>query len=127
MTEIKNTTRFKIPQLPIDNIKKKIIGTKYNLSIAFVGEKLALSLNKKYRKKNYIPDILSFPLSKTEGEIVICPNIAKKKAVENELSTKNYIGLLLIHGMLHLKGHRHGGIMEKREKKYMQEFFNKAI
>ena len=34
-------------------------------------EKLAQKLNKTYRKKTYTPNVLSFPLSKNEGEIFI--------------------------------------------------------
>ena len=121
---ITNKTKYKIPKLPIEKIKNEILGKRYELSIVFVGEKRAKDLNKKYRKKDYTPSTLSFPISKSLGEIIICPNIAKRKAKKERLSEKKYIGFLLIHSMLHLQGKQHGSIMESKEQKYLLKFFN---
>jgi hypothetical protein len=41
----------------LHNIKKEILGEKYNLNIYFVGEKKIRIVNKKYRNKDYITDI----------------------------------------------------------------------
>jgi len=50
------------------------------LSLIFVGRKKAKELNIKYRQKNYIPQVLGFPMSKKAdedgyirlGDVVIC-------------------------------------------------------
>ena len=55
----------------IEQIRKEILKDKYSLSVNFISPKEAKALNEKYRNKDYIPNILSFPLSKSEGEIFI--------------------------------------------------------
>ena len=55
-------------------------GENTELSIYFIGRKKAKELNMKYRKKDYIPQVLGFPMSKKAdvdgyirlGDVVIC-------------------------------------------------------
>ena len=108
--------------LHIKDIKNEILKEKYSLSVNFVSPKIAQDLNIKYRDKNYIPNILSFPLSKNEGEIFICLSIVKKEAKNFSLSYKQFLTLLIVHGCLHLKGLDHGEKMEKLEDKYSKKF-----
>lgn len=119
---ITNKTRGVIPSLPFLAIKDDILGKKYSLSLAFIDEKTSRNINKTYRKKDKATNILSFSLSKTEGEIVMCPQLIKKEIRDkNKNFNKNYsefLGFLVIHGMLHLKGMQHSAIMERAEKKY---------
>lgn len=119
---LKNTTKGKLPRLPFVHMKDAVLGEKYELSLLFVGDKKARELNKKYRGKTYAPNILSFPLSKTSGEIVINPNTAKKEAKDFDRTFENFIGFLFIHGLVHLKGFDHGSRMEKAETKIRKKF-----
>ena len=119
---VSHTTKNKPPRLQFEEITEKIAGKRYELSVVFVGEKRAQALNIQYRNKDYIPNVLSFPLSETSGEIYICPTIAKREAKNFNLSPKGYMSFLLIHGLLHLKGHDHGDTMERLERKYMRAF-----
>ena len=121
--EIKNTTKIKTPALPLDALKSDILGNDYNLSVVFVGEKRARNINKKWRNKSYTPNTLSFPLSKTDGEIIICLNVSIQEAKERKISIKKYIGFLVIHSMLHLKGYSHNSKMEKMENELSHLFF----
>jgi probable rRNA maturation factor len=91
------------------------LGDTYELSIVFVGKTRARSLNQAYRNKSYVPNVLSFPLSKNQGEIFVCPAVAEREAAKFGLSNAQFIKYLIIHGMLHLKGHTHGGTMDKAE------------
>jgi probable rRNA maturation factor len=120
---VTNKTKCKLPSLPFSDIKKDILGEKYNVSIVFVTEKISQEFNKKYRKKNNPTNILSFPLSKTEGEILICPNVVKTQLKDFDRNLKELLGFLVIHGMLHLKGLEHSAKMEREEKKYDQKYF----
>ncbi|MEK7588258.1 MAG: rRNA maturation RNase YbeY [Patescibacteria group bacterium] len=120
---ILNQTKGKLPNLPFVLLKNDILGEKYSLSIAFIGEKKSKEINFKYRGKNNPTNILSFPLSKTEGEILICPNVVKTQLKLWNKNYRDFTGFLVIHGMLHLKGMEHGAIMEKAEKKYDQKYF----
>lgn len=112
----------------IETIKKDILGKDYALSIAFVSERKSQELNKKYRKKDRPTNVLSFSLRENFGELVICKAVVKRE-VQNKKNNleKNFdewLGFLVIHGMLHLKGCVHGGTMSRLETIYDQKYFS---
>ncbi|MBX2866702.1 rRNA maturation RNase YbeY [Candidatus Kaiserbacteria bacterium] len=121
MTTISSTVK-EYPKHAYKKIAEGVLGTKYDLSLVFVGEDRAQSLNKKYRKKTYIPNVLSFPLDKVSGEIYICPKVAKREAHKFSMTYRQYVGYLFIHGLLHLKGYDHGGTMERKERALMRSY-----
>lgn len=106
----------------IENIKNYILKKDYDLSINFISPKIAQELNIKYRNKEYFPNILSFPLSKKNGEIFICLYIVRKEAKKFSLTYKQFLTLLIVHGCLHLKGMHHSEKMSKLEEKISQKF-----
>ena len=114
---ISNTTKGKLPRLPFELMKEKVLGKEYELSLVFIGKKRAQTLNKTYLQKEYEPNILSFPLSKNSGEIFISLEIAEKQAPDYNLPFEKFVGFLFIHGLFHLKGMEHSSTMEKSEKK----------
>lgn len=124
MLTITNTTK----QSPISKdsdfvaIKEKILGRKYSLSMVFLGEKAAQKLNIEQRGKDYVPNILSFPLSEKEGEIFICLKTIKKECKNFDMTPQEYEKFLFIHGCIHLKGLDHGPEMEKLEDKFVKLF-----
>ncbi len=105
-----------------EQMKTKILGKSYDLSVAFVGPARMRQLNLAYRNLDKPTDILSFPLSETEGEIYICLSEAKKEAKKFERSYENFLGFLFIHGLIHLKGFDHGSTMESIEARFRKEF-----
>lgn len=72
------------------------------ISLVLVDEKKIKDLNKKYRKKNEVTDVLAFDY----GEIFICLPQAKKQAKKIGHSLKKELAILLIHGILHLAGYK---------------------
>jgi probable rRNA maturation factor len=106
-------------------MKNDILGKNYSLSIACVDEKTSREINKKYRNKNKPTNILSFPLRKDMGEIILCPTIIKKGAKKFGRTFSQFLGFLVIHGMLHLKGLEHSSTMEALEEKYDQKYFSR--
>ncbi len=110
------------PVWPYEEMKNAILGKKYTLSLAFVGAARAQRLNISYRGKDYIPNVLSFPLEQEVGEIFICPPVAAKEAKHFNLSPRGYVAYLFIHGLLHLKGLPHGATMDAQEQKYLRKF-----
>lgn len=122
MFQIKNTTQKNNPSLPFLKIKDHILGKNYDLSLVFIGDKLSRKLNNKYRNKDKVANILSFPLDKNSGEIFINLNHAQKTCSQFERSYKNFVGFLLIHGLVHLKGYQHSSKMEREEKKIRKIF-----
>jgi len=121
MTTISSTIR-EYPKHAYAKIAEGVLGKKYDLSLVFVGADRAQSLNKKYRKKTYVPNVLSFPLDDTSGEIYICPNVAKREASKFHMTYRQYVGYLFIHGLLHLKGYDHGDTMERKERTLMRSY-----
>lgn len=117
-----NTTKSKPPRLPFLRMKEKVLGEKYNLSLAFIGSARSKNLNQIYRGKDKPANVLSFPYDKHEGEIFIDLREAKKQAPLFGKDLKKFVALLFIHGMFHLKGYDHGGKMERLEKKNLDFF-----
>jgi probable rRNA maturation factor len=99
-----------------EEIKDQVLGKKYNLSVVSAKNSLMKKLNKRYRNKNKTADVLSFPLSKTDGEIFLNESFAKKKS---------YMDYLFVHSILHLKGFKHGKKMEENENKIMIKHYGK--
>jgi probable rRNA maturation factor len=120
-----NKTGTKLPRLPFAEIKNDILGRDYSLSIAFVGKKESGAINKKYRGKDKPTNILSFSMRRNEGEMVLCPQVIKKEASGFGKTFAGFLGFLVIHGMLHLEGMRHGSKMEEAERKYDQKYFHR--
>lgn len=115
-------TKGKLPRLPFVRIKEKALGEQYELALIFVGDKTSRKLNETYREKTYTPNVLSFPLSETAGEIYINPNVARKQAPKFGVKTDVFIGHLFIHGLMHLKGYDHSSKMGRAEAKLRKEF-----
>ncbi|MEK9209346.1 MAG: rRNA maturation RNAse YbeY, partial [Patescibacteria group bacterium] len=68
-------------------------------------------LNQRYRKKDKPADILSFSLSKNQGEIFV-----------NLKRCRRDLAFIYIHGLLHLKGLNHGVKMKNKEEAIMKKF-----
>ena len=122
MLSVSNTTHQKIPSLPIEDLKIAILGNIYDLSVVFIGDTRSRRLNKQHKNKDTPASVLSFPLEKDMGEIYLNLTLAKRRAGHYDMNYKQFVGYLLIHGMLHLKGFDHGSTMEGHEKKLCQKF-----
>ncbi len=99
------------------------------LTIAIVGPTTIARLNKNFRKKNKVTDILSFnsQLPMHLGELVICLKKVKAQAKENKHSAQVELGYLILHGILHLLGfdHEKGGAQARKMFKIQDEIFNR--
>jgi probable rRNA maturation factor len=98
----------------------KLLGTldlpEAELSVLFVGDRAMRTLNRQYRGKDRITDVLSFALqegrfSKVQpnmlGDIVISVPTAGRQAVDAGLTLQQELERLLVHGLLHLVGYDH--------------------
>lgn len=119
---ITNKTKGYLPRYPFVSIKNKILGTQYEFGLSLLTPQKQKQINLKYRGKNETTNILSFPLSKTSGEITIDPVKVRKDAPLFGMTYPQFFKYLFIHGCLHLKGFEHSSIMEKEEKKYLKIF-----
>jgi rRNA maturation RNase YbeY len=118
----KGTLPKPIQRVPFLDIKNKILGTDYELSIAFIPAKEARALNINHRAKEYTPNTLSFSLSKKSGEIILCLPAIRLQYRSWDMPIEKYVTFLVIHSMLHLKGYAHSGTMERKEKQLLALF-----
>ena len=121
MVDIRYTLKAKI-RVPFEKMARAALPRGYQLSLVICGDRLAQRMNKEYRKKTYRPNVLSFPLSKNEGEIFLNVRKAAREARTMRISTNARIAHLFIHGCFHLAGHGHGDRMDALELKVLRKF-----
>ncbi|MFA7676268.1 MAG: rRNA maturation RNase YbeY, partial [Candidatus Shapirobacteria bacterium] len=99
-----------IERLAIKALKEKGFIKDVELSIRFVGRKVARDLNINYRKMDYIPQVLGFPMSKKMdadgkirlGDIVICTQKLKYEIKFQKSNLDTVLYSWLIHGVENL-------------------------
>jgi probable rRNA maturation factor len=100
-----------------DHLKNK----KITISVAFISEKEIKEINRIYRKKNSVTDVLSFaeyPSARAIrddrsseivlGEIILCYTYIADYCKKRSLPLKEGITSVISHGVLHLLGFKHG-------------------
>jgi len=125
-----NSTSDKFPKKDFFEKIISIGAGKLNMKVKHVGISLNLvedgrikELNKKYRRKNKVTDVLSFPMTDAPskklrvtsyelpvtdlGDIFICLPFAKKQAKSENVSIDRKLAQLTVHGFLHLAGYDH--------------------
>ncbi len=93
-------------ELKTRNIQPEMLEKK--LTVAFVDEEEIQKLNRKFRKKDSVTDILSFsPVEEGSlGELVLCLSAASVTQT-GEFSETEWLYYLVLHGILHLLGFDH--------------------
>ncbi len=116
------------------------------ISVTFVDEEEIKNLNRDYRNKDSVTDVLSFPMVEFSedgemicdecdfdgenvvlGDIVICAKRAEQQAEEYGHSVEREFAFLTVHSMLHLLGydHEHSEDMEQEMFKRQKEILDK--
>lgn len=147
--EVNNLTEIKIKKETLKKIVKKVLegenpptGGKeeVELSIVLLSQERIRMINKKYRGKDCVTDVLAFPELKTLsekfisfqkmrdlGEVVLCPKKIKENARKYNVIFEKELARILIHGVLHLlgydheKGKREAGKMRKKEEFFLSQ------
>lgn len=102
MIEVNNLTTNRVDEKFLKKVAKDILKKENkDLSIALVGQGRMRELNKKYRKKNRVTDILSFSYDNS-GEIVICLSEVKKNAKRFKSTFNEELARVLTHGIKNL-------------------------
>src|SRR3989344_468837 len=125
--DIRKMTRGNTARVPFKRMAKELLSEHYQLSLVLCGDTFSRRINRTYRKKDYAPNVLSFPLGEYEGEIFLNVQKAGKEAREFGISTRDRVAHLFVHGCLHLLGLKHGTNMERREKQTLKKFGFKTI
>jgi probable rRNA maturation factor len=124
------------------------------VSLLFVDEDAIAALNEQFLGKSGPTDVLSFPIedepgptgrtpdfggsgpgSSAEqgelsllGDVVVCPAVAARNAVDHEVAFDDEVALLVVHGLLHLLGMDHeqdveAERMEALEQQLLDRFY----
>ncbi len=125
------------------------------VSLLFVDEATIASLNERFLNVEGPTDVLAFPIEDEAdrsgrspdeggtgpgsievdtarvvllGDVVICPAVGARNAVDHEVTFDDEIALLVVHGLLHLLGMDHqvdgeAERMEQREQQLLSRFY----
>jgi probable rRNA maturation factor len=125
------------------------------VSLLFVDEATIASLNERFLDKEGPTDVLSFPIEDESdrsgrspdeggtgpgsieadtgrlvllGDVVICPAVAARNAVDHGVTFDDEVALLVVHGILHLLGMDHevddeAERMEQREQQLLDRYY----
>ncbi|RIN11072.1 rRNA maturation RNase YbeY [Staphylococcus warneri] len=99
------------------------------LSITFVDKSEIQEINKMYRDKDKVTDVISFALEEDEpdidmsefdiprvlGDIIICTDFAQEQSESYGHSFERELGFLALHGFLHLLGYDHMNEEDEKE------------
>lgn len=119
------------------------------VSLLFVGEAEIAQLNERFLGRAGPTDVLAFPIDDQPepggrspdtggpgpgwsvddlesppmllGDVIVCPAVAARQAGEHGVTLEDEIALLVVHGLLHLRGYDHevdadAEVMEARER-----------
>jgi len=97
-------------------------GRKGVVNLVLTDDRKIRKLNLIYRHKDKATDVLAFPMGEEGiiGDIAISKDTAKRNAVKFEISLKEELKRLTVHGVLHLLGYEHGRKMRNAEKIYQE-------
>ena len=90
------------------------------LTIKIVSDEEIKSMNKKFRKKNKITDVLSFPDGEFSGDIAIADSYILNK--NQTINAQNFF-MLVGHGLLHLFGYTHYDKQSRSNMRFLENTF----
>ena len=64
-------------------------------------------LNRMFRKRDYATNVLSFAYGGGHGDVVLCHPVIAREARQQGKSLRAHYAHLVVHGILHLRGHHH--------------------
>lgn len=102
------------------------------ITVRLVDADEAQALNRDFRKKGYVPNVLTFEYGEVApgtlgGDVVICAPVVAREAREQGKPLKAHYAHMVVHGVLHLQGYDHlephdAAIMEAREIAILKRF-----
>ncbi|MGX5790615.1 rRNA maturation RNase YbeY [Staphylococcus equorum] len=124
---VKSEWLTQIDKLLIFAIEQEQIDSDAELSVTFVDKTEIQEINKMYRDKDKVTDVISFALEEDEpeiigldmprvlGDIIICTDVAQEQADSYGHSFERELGFLALHGFLHLLGYDHIDEQDEKE------------
>ena len=95
-----------------------------SITIKIVSNDEIKSLNKEFRKKNKVTDVLSFSNEIASGDIAIADSYILNK--NNTINSQSFF-MLVSHGLLHLFGYSHYDRQSRSNMRFLENMFMKFI
>lgn len=111
------------------------------VDVTLVPDGRIAEMNRRHRRADGPTDVLAFPLQTLEpgggrpphspdgpplhlGDVVVAPGFVSRRASGAGWDLMDEMGLMVVHGILHLLGHRHdsdpeAAVMEARERRHL--------
>lgn len=83
----------------------KRLNKKFKLSLVYLDDAEMSKLNERYLKHQGPTDVLAFPISPKQGEVIASGETALREATARNIDPQGEIILYTIHGVLHLLGY----------------------
>lgn len=136
--DIDNRSIFEIDLEKVDKIAHFImryldLPSGQEVSISFADEIEMTQLHQQWMQEPGPTDVMSFrldgiaPGDSSLGDVIICPPVALRDAVQAERSPAFHLTFLLVHGLLHLTGWDHQKKLEKFKMKRKENHLMRAI
>ena|SRR3989339_16390 len=130
--EINNRTRHKLDIKLIKTVTARFLkqysSANREVSIALVGDRVMRRLNREYRGRDKVTDVLSFSGEGDYfGEIIIDYAQIKRQAKKFSPSPRAEFIFILVHGLLHLAGYDDKSEKGKKEMERLGHEFIKKI
>ena len=106
---------------------QRAVGVKGDVAIFITTSEDLRRMNRQYRHKDAVTDVLSFEVVAARGrwrDVAISAEIAAANAATLGHSTETELKILILHGLLHLAGYDHetdNGEMQARETELRQQ------
>lgn len=125
-----------IKEVIVATLEHENIEGEIEVSVSLVDNDTIREINKEYRNKDAVTDVISFALNDNEeeemqivggeevnmlGDIIISIPRAKEQADQYEHSFERELAFLVVHGTLHLLGYDHMTEQEEKEMFSLQE------
>ena len=77
-----------------------------DITLRIVGRREGRLLNRRFRRRDRATNVLSFSYGRS-GDVVLCHPVIAREAHAQRKSVQAHYAHLVVHGVLHLRGHRH--------------------
>ena len=95
-----------------------------SVDYSFVDKKQMIKINKKHLKHNYLTDVLAFDYSennKIQGDVFISEENVRANAQEYSQGFSTELMRVMLHGLLHLCGHKDKTLEEQNKIRGLEE------
>ena len=121
MVAVNNLSGLTVDKALIKKIAEVVLKSEkkisQDISIVLVDADKMKDLNQRYRRKNRLTDVLTFP----ELDIVVCPQAVKNNAKAAKATFKAELARVVIHGILHFLDYDHEAGEKEAEKMRAKE------